>query len=72
MAAGRKNLQTEQRVRKKLIAIKRSELQKYGIPFAPDTLYHWRSQGKYREIFVKVAGKLFIDEDKFWELTEGE
>ncbi len=80
MAASRRSPQikrsseekAEQKRRRKLIPIKQSELEKHEIPFSPNTLYFWHSQGKYREIFVKVAGKLFIDEDKFWEMAEGE
>ncbi|AEA33658.1 hypothetical protein [Hippea maritima] len=53
-----------------LIPLRASELEKHNIPFSANTFYFWHSQGKYREIFVKVAGKLFIDLDKFWELAE--
>ncbi len=63
--------QVERKVKKKLIPIRQSELEKHDIPFKPNTLYFWHSQGKYKEIFVKVAGKLFVDEDKFWEMVEG-
>lgn len=52
-----------------LIPIKEDSLKKEGIPFKPSTLYNWRSKDKNNEIFVKIAGKIFIDADKFWEIA---
>ena len=52
-----------------LIPLKDKELQKARIPFAANTFYFWHSKGKNKEIFVKIGGKLFISEEKFWEMA---
>ncbi len=54
---------------RELVLVKKSELEKHNIPFAPSTFYYWHSTGKYSGIFVKVAGKLFIDVDQFWQIV---
>ena len=45
-------------------------LKKEGIPYKPNTLYQWRSQGKNKELFVKLDGLVCIDVDKFKEWVE--
>ena len=52
-----------------LISIKNEELRKAGIPLSRNTFYAWSSRGKYKEMFVKLGGRLFIDTDKFWEIV---
>jgi len=55
-----------------LIPLRESELKKHNIPFSANTFYYWHSSGKFRDrgLFVKIAGKLFIDVDSFWELAQ--
>ena len=52
-----------------LISLKSEELRKAGIPLSKNTFYSWKSEGKYREIFVKLGGRLFLNIDKFWEIV---
>ncbi len=49
-----------------LVRVRRAK----GLPFAPATFYKWHHTGKYREIFVKVSGALFVDLDKLQEIIE--
>ncbi len=52
-----------------LIHMKNEDLLRAGIPFKANTFYMWHSQGKHSEIFVKIGGKLFLNEKKFWEMA---
>ncbi len=45
------------------------ELKAAGIPFKPSTLYAWKWAGKYKQIFRKIGGKLFVDVDEFERLV---
>ncbi len=71
-----RSLQTKQEQKnyrqRELVLLKKSELEKHNIPFSVSTLYCWHSTGKYKGIFVKVAGRLFIDVDQFWQIAAKE
>ena len=46
-----------------------SKSEKSNLPLRPSTLYKWHHTKKHPEIFVKIGGSLFVDQDRFFELA---
>ena len=53
-----------------LIPISTKSLNSNGIPFSPATWRKWHHLNKYPEIVIKVAGRLFINFEKWAELVD--
>lgn len=41
-----------------------------SLPVAKSTLYKWKHLGKFRRLFVKFGGMLFVDLDELGEIME--
>ena len=53
----------------RLIRLTDSDLKSNGIPFKKNTLYAWHSKGKYKTMFVKIGGSVFLDVDEFFRIA---
>lgn len=53
-----------------LVRISKMESLPFKLPFKPATFYKWFHLGKYPEIFVKLAGGLFVDLDRTEKLID--
>ena len=52
----------------KLIRV--SKAKEHDVPVKRSTLYKWKHQKRYPEIFIKIGGFLFVDLDALEQLFE--
>ena len=40
------------------------------VPYALQTLYNFRSRGRYPKLVIKVAGKIYVDVDEWQKMCD--
>jgi hypothetical protein len=53
-----------------LVPISRESLDAHGIPFCPATWRKWHYLKKFPGVIIKIAGRLFIDLEKWMAVVE--
>lgn len=54
-----------------LIRLRQPDLVEAGIPTCVNTLRDWRLRGKFKEVFVKIGGTVYVNTAKFQKIIKG-